>query len=443
MTTIATAPGALPLIGHAARLLRPWSLLRSLPSVGGLVELRLGRVPVYVVCDPKLVHEMLVHDDVFDRGGEVFDQVRTIMGDGLITCAHAKHRRNRRLVQPVFSRSRMSHYGRVMAEHSAEVISSWNDGQILDVRAAMHTIIRRLSIAALFSSGVSPEQFKQLQDDVGVFAAGWLRRLITPAPLRRIAGGLAWDRAAGRVHTAIDDSITRARHAGCPVSENEMDVPAVLLGARDTDGGRFTIDQVHDELVSMFLAAVESSSTVLSWTLDQLSHHPEVQRRAAEEVDRVLKGRTPAWEDVERLPYITSVIHESMRMNPPTWLLTRVTARDTTLGGYPLPAGTTLAYSAYQLGRDPKSFPDPDRFTPDRWAGEAPPRGAFVPWGGGPRLCIGNTFSIAETVIVLAQIMQAWRLQPTRRRFATARVSMLHIPKSIRVRLHARQADHD
>ncbi|RSN39884.1 hypothetical protein DMC64_36780 [Amycolatopsis sp. WAC 04197] len=435
----ATAPGAIPLVGHALRLLRPWSLLHSLPAQGDLVRLYIGRLPVYVVCSPKLVQEVLVHDSDYDRGGAVFDQVRTVMGNGLITCGHDRHRRSRQLVQPVFSRSRLPRYAELMVEHSTPVIESWRDGQVLDARAAMHTIIRRVSIATLFSSRINAEQFERLQQDIGTIAAGWLRRLITPRPLRRLTGGRQWASASKRVHEAIDDSLRSAGATGCPVTGATADVPEVLLAARDADGGGFSHEEIHDELISMFLAAVESSSTVLSWTLDLLAHHPEVQDRAAEEVRRVVGEREMGWPDVDQLPYLKQIVHESLRLHPPTWLLTRITTRETVLGGHPLPAGVNIAYSAYLLGRDPAVFADPDRFDPDRWTGAAPPRGSFVPWGGGSRLCIGNTVSLAEIVIVLAEIVRSWRWEPVRRRPATARVSMLHVPKSVRVKLRSRK----
>lgn len=434
----ATAPGSLPVIGHALRLLRPWSLLHSLPAQGELVRLYIGRLPVYMVCSPRLVHEVLVHDVDFDRGGAVFDQVRTVMGNGLITCGHDRHRRSRQLVQPVFSRARLPRYAQLIEEHSTPVIESWQDGQVLDVRQAMHTIIRRVSIATLFSSRISAEQFERLQQDVGTIAAGWLRRLITPRSLRRLTGGGQWTRANKRIHEAIEDSLRSAGPSSCPVSGATADVPEVLLAARDADGDGFSHEEIHDELISMFLAAVESSSTVLSWTLDLLAHHPEVQERAAEEVDRALGERKPGWSDVDQLPYLKQVVHESLRLHPPTWLLTRITTRETVLGGHPLPKGTNIAYSAYLLGRDPAVFPAPGRFDPDRWAGAAPPRGSFVPWGGGSRLCIGNTVSLAEIVIVLAEIVRSWQWKPVRRRPATARVSMLHVPKAVHVRLRAR-----
>ncbi|MEW1722608.1 cytochrome P450 [Streptomyces sp. NPDC093109] len=448
VATFATAPGALPFIGHAARLVRPWPLLDSLPALGDVVELRLGSTRVHVVCSPELVHHVLTHDNVFDKGGAVYDQVRTVFGDDLVTCTHARHRRARRLVQPVFHHSRFPRYAELMAERATATVSGWRSGQILDVPAEMHTLIGRMSIAALFASRLTAQQLDQVYDDISTVTSGWLRRMVAPPALRGIAGGRAFDRARARFHATILDAIRRAeteteteKGAGTgPGAETKADdVAAVLLGARDEDGSRLGEQEIIDELVTMYFAAVETSAGLMSWTLDELARNPDIQDRVRAEIDDVLGDRVPTTEDVKQLRYTGRVLHEALRLQPPTWLLTREVTTDTTLGGHPLAKGATVAYSPYLQCRHPSVFPDPHRFDPDRWNDLNPAalRGTFVPFGGGARKCIGDTFGLTESAIALATLLRSWTVLPLTQRPPAWRTSLVLSPKALRVRLVA------
>jgi cytochrome P450 len=192
------------------------------------------------------------------------------------------------------------------------------------------------------------------------------------------------------------------------------DLLSLLLHAQDVDGSRMTDAQLRDEAVTLFLAGHETTAIALSWTLYLLSQHPEVQGRLADEVRAVLGGRRPTLADLPRLAYAEQVVKESMRLYPPVYGVGREAVRDSEIRGYAVPKGTTVFISQWVIHRDPRFYPEPLVFRPERWAGEAArslPKFAYLPFGGGPRLCIGNTFAMMEAVLILVTLIGRFRFE--------------------------------
>ena len=188
----------------------------------------------------------------------------------------------------------------------------------------------------------------------------------------------------------------------------------MLLHAQDEegDGAGMTDEQLRDEAMTIFLAGHETTANALTWTWYLLSQNPEAEARLHAELDKVLGGRPPTAEDMPRLVYTEMVLSESMRLYPPAWILGRRALKDYEVGGYRLPAGSLVLLSQYVTHRDPRFYPDPERFEPERWTPEAKaarPQFAYFPFGGGPRRCIGEGFAWAEGVLVLAALAQRWR----------------------------------
>jgi cytochrome P450 len=191
------------------------------------------------------------------------------------------------------------------------------------------------------------------------------------------------------------------------------DLLAMLLAARDEDGSGMSDQQLRDEVITLVLAGHETTAIALSWTWMLLSQHPEVARKLEEELDRVLGGRAPTLSDVPKLEYTDRVIRESMRLYPPAWSLGREALTDVTIGGVPIKKGEQIWMIQWSVHRDARFYPDPDRFHPDRWAGDMQkklPRYAYFPFGGGPRFCIGQSFATMEAVLLLATFARAYRL---------------------------------
>jgi cytochrome P450 len=434
--TVANAPGALPLFGHLGRLLRPWPFLLSLPQYGDLVRIRLGTRPAYVVCSSNLVQQVFADDRTFDRGGPVFDEARSLLGDGLVTCPHTRHRRTRRLVQQVFRANRYPRYAVLMANQVRDAVEHWRDGQVLDVLEDMFTLVAKVSTVTLFSSRLTPVQLDGMYDDVRAITSGWMRRMLTPPILHRVAGGRSFDRSLRRFHETIAETIAHYRRDPTAAPD---DVPAILLAAVDDDGSALSDRQVHDEVMTSFFGSMETTAATLAWTLHMLTEYPQVQQRVRDEAQTILRDGPLDWEAVRRLEYTRRVVRETLRLYPPTWLLTRTTRHDTTLGGHSIPADTNIFISPLIQGRDSTAFPDPNRFDPDRReSNDTSTRDTYIAFGLRARRCIGEIFGMTEAVIAIAAITSAWQIHAVPGGTnTTPQVSFVLRPRTLRLRLTA------
>ncbi len=406
-------PGALPLLGHAPQFARkPLDFLASLSAHGDLVRIKLGSHTAYAVCHPALVHQLLVADRTFDKGGPIYDKLRDIGGNGLGTCPAAAHRRQRRRIQPVFHRDRMPGYALLMSEEIAALTSPWRHGQSIDVPAAMHRLTTAVTVRCLFDAGTDSSRLPALQAHIDALTTGVTRRLVWPVPvLHRLPtpANRRYERARRELRE-ITDTLIRDHRSTAGDRDNLMSV----LTAPDANGAFLSDTEVHDQVISFLLAGVESTANVLAWAWHLIGSHPDVQRRLHAEADTVLAGRAARPTDLDSLGLTGRVVTETLRLYPPDSLMTRTTTTDTVLGGHLLRAGTTVIYSPYQLHRRADVYPEPDRFDPDRWRDIGkPPPGTWVPFGGGPRKCIADTFAHNQATLTLATIAAHWQLSPT------------------------------
>jgi cytochrome P450 len=192
------------------------------------------------------------------------------------------------------------------------------------------------------------------------------------------------------------------------------DLLGTLLAAQDDDGSGMSDKQLRDEAITLFLAGHETTALTLAHTLYLLSKHPDVERKLHAELEEVLGGRAPSANDVRALPYTERVLKESMRLFPPAWTTGRETTEEIEVRGYRVPKGAQVMVSQWIVHRDPRWFPNPEGFDPDRWTPERAksiPRFAYFPFGGGPRVCIGNHFAMMEATLILAMIVQRWKLE--------------------------------
>ncbi|MFF1379289.1 cytochrome P450 [Streptomyces sp. NPDC058308] len=443
--TTPRAPGALPFAGHAPRMLRdPLRFLSSLPAQGDLVDVRLGTMKVTVVCDRELTRQLLLADDTCDKGGPWYDRIRETIGNGLVTCPHNVHRRQRRLIQPSFHPSRLPGYARTMIARATALSDGWHDGQVIDVPPLMLTLSMRALLQNLFSSTLPPQTAEDAIDDLGTILYAIHRRTVLPPALNRLptVGNRRYHAAGQRLRRNLQTVIAGQRQAG----RDHGDLLSAMLSARDTadDGSESTLAdaEISDQLITFFAAGSETMANLLSWALHLLSRHPEIEKRLHAEVDSVLAGSPPAClDDLNRLPFLNRVMRETLRLYPPVWMVTREVTAETTLAAHVIPAGSAIMLSPYLLHRQSDVYPDPERFDPGRWDSAhspQPPRYAFIPFGLGPRKCIGDRYGTALAALALATFSSRWQLSALSDAEVRAVAHTSLAPATLRLRATAR-----
>lgn len=414
--TVGTAPGIFPFIGHGIALVRrPLAFLNSLPGHGDLVEVRLGPQRAWMACHPDLVHHVLRDPRTFDKGGPLYDRLRMLLGDGVGTCRHQDHRRQRRLLQPDFRKARVADQVRLMGDEVESVCRAWRAGQVVDISAAMLDLSTRVVSRVLFSDSLDTATAAQMRRCLATVVRGMFVRTVMPVNALFRVPTLAnrrYRHASERLRAIVDAAIAQRRQ-GTP----RDDLLGALLAATRADGGGTVItdQEVHGQVMTLMFAGAESTALCLSSAVELLGRHPEEERRLHSEVDAVLaSGQPPGPDELPRLVRTRCVLTETLRHRPPGWLFTRITTRETELAGHRLPQGATVMFSPYLLHHDPALFPDPDRFLPDRWLpgqAVAVPPGAMIPFGAGSRKCIGETLALAEATVAVAFIARHWRLR--------------------------------
>ncbi|MEU4118613.1 cytochrome P450 [Kitasatospora sp. NPDC028055] len=408
------APGALPGLGHAAALLRdPLGFLGSLARHGGVVRIRLGPRTVCVVTDARLVHTLLValaHDC---PRGAVQDTLKTAFGDGLLMSEGQAHRDRRRIIQPAFGPDRMAGYLAVMHQVTEERAGRWRPGQVLDVAKEMNHLALEIVTRSLFDARLSEDATLAFHRALPDLVKGQIVQSLYPHPaLARLP--LPVNRrfdAAVRVLNRVVDQAVNGR-PGTARPDQRGTLPALLRAATDPATGRpLTEADVRSEAITMFGAGTETVSTTLTWLLDELLRHPEVEARVLAELDEHLPaGTTPTPEALARLTYTRSVTQEVVRLHAPNAFLMRTARVPVDLGPYRIPAGTELLYSLTALHRDPLRYDDPSSFRPERWQdGGGLGRPSFLPFGAGKHKCIGEAFAWAELTVAAAAILRRWR----------------------------------
>ncbi|MGP3948794.1 cytochrome P450 [Streptomyces sp. 7N604] len=415
--TTPVAPGKRPLVGHGLGFgLKPLEFLNAQRPLGAVTALTIGPWRARIINDADLVREMLVsRPKEFLKEGPLYELSSAFVGNGLAISEGPYHRRQRRLIQPAFSRARMPQYHSVMRQAAEEMTSPWSDGDRLNVWNDLFHLAVSV-IGNMLSPGRFPrEKTERIVWAVATASAGigwrsvtpamWLHRLPTPEYQR-------FTRAQQILHAFADEAIAVHRSRKDAPEEHFL---TILLGARDEHGDPLSAKELRDEVVTLFSAGSATVATSLAWALHLLSHDRKADETACVEIRDVLEGRPVTAADLPRLEYLGRIVTEVLRLYPPAWLLPRITQDAAELGGHVIPPGTHVFFSPYSIHRDPTLYPDPDTFDPDRWLPEnstSRPRSAYVPFGAGVHQCIGNNFALTEATIALATILPAWRLAP-------------------------------
>lgn len=387
-------------------------------TYGDLVHVHMAGEHLFVVNDPRLVRDVLVTNQHMFHKGRGLERAKRLLGEGLLTSEDTLHLRQRRLIQPAFHRDRIASYAAVMTEYADRVRSGWTDEQPIDASHEMTRLTLGVVGKTLFDADVE-SQAKEVGEALSaVMASFWMMMLPLANVLERLpVPALRRSRAARqRLDAIIYRMIAERRRS----PSDRGDLLSMLLMAQDDEepghaGGRGMGDeQVRDEAMTIFLAGHETTANALAWMWFLLSQSPEIEARLHDEIDRVLGGRLPTVADIPSLPFVEKVVTETMRLYPPAWIIGRRAQQDYPFDGYIAPARSIVIVSPYLLQRDARSFPEPDRFIPDRWTPEfkaSLPQFAYIPFGGGARRCIGESFAWMELVLVASTIAQRWKLR--------------------------------
>jgi cytochrome P450 len=437
---VPVAPGRWPLVGHTPSLLRQrFGFTSALRNEGTLVKVYLGPLPTYVVTSAELVHQVLVAEGGKFEKGALFDRFRPFFGNGLAMSNGSFHRRQRHLVQPTFHRARIAHYAATMVRIAAELTDSWQPGQIVELDRIMHQLAVTTIGSTLFSTDLGRAAIAEAQRSMPIVIQQGMIRALSPAVLAKLPmpGNRRFDEAIARLRRIVHEVIATGRAEGI----DHGDVLSMLLMARDEDGEGMNDQQVYDEVVTLLTGGIETTALALGWFFHEIARHPQIEHRFHEEIDTVLDGRPVTIDDLPKLEYTRRITSEVLRQYP-IWLLMRRTLEEVHLGGFRLPPGTEIVFSPHALHHDPRYFPAPGRFDPDRWTPERAaslPKGAYIPFGAGARQCIGNVFAQTEIAIGAATIASRWRLVPVAGRPVRIKVTGAANPSQLPMTVRARQ----
>lgn len=384
---------------------------------GDIAHVRIGSRHLFVVNHPDLIRDVLVtHNRNFVKGRGL-QRARRLLGDGLLTSEGERHLRQRRLAQPAFHKQRIASYAETMAEYARRTGARWSDGDSLDIAREMARLTLSIAGNTLFGSDVE-EDSREIGDALTA-ALELFNVAVLPFSEMIDKLPLPWTIRFNRARKQLDAIIYRIIAERRAQRTDRGDLLSMLMLARDDegDGSGMTDEQLRDEVMTLILAGHETTANALAWTWYLLAQNPEQETRLHAELKLVLGGRQPTADDVPRLVYTRMVAAESMRLYPPAWAVGYQALTDQQLGEYVVPAGSFVVMSPFIMHRDPRYYPDPERFDPQRWTPEAQqerPRFAYFPFGGGPRQCIGEQFAWMELVLVIATLAQHWlmRLAP-------------------------------
>jgi cytochrome P450 len=383
---------------------------------GDMVKLRFAHRRVFLVSHPDLIEEILVTQSKNFIKHFALRLNPLILGKGLLSSEGDFWLKQRRLIQPVFIRSRIVSYAAAMVTATERAIAEWKPGESRDIMKEMMRITLEIAAKTLFGAEVGREAHA-VAEAMEIMQNNFIERFnsLVPLPLWiPTPGNLRMKRVVRHLDEILFGFIRQRR------AENvdKGDLLSLLLHARDEDdGSRMTDQQVRDEAMTLFLAGHETTALTLSWAWYLMAQHPEAEQKLGVELETVLGGRTPTVEDWPRLKFTEMIALESMRLYPPAYVIGREALVDCAIGGYAVPRGTTLLLPQWVVQRDPRFYDEPEKFRPERWGEErvkTMPKFAYFPFGGGPRVCIGQQFAMMEMVMILATIAQKFRfrLQP-------------------------------
>jgi cytochrome P450 len=416
---------------------------RIYEECGDIGVFRLGPVKVVMISSAELAQQVLVeNDESFVKSPGLRKFARPLLGNGLLTSDRDAHKKQRKLMAGAFQHKRIAAYAEVMTQYSERLCSTWSEGQVVDMKEEMMRLTLAIVGKTLFDADVTQDAHQvgealetamrytmESVSSVVNFPLSWP----TPKNLRTRRAIAALDRIIYRI---IEERRSSGKDSG--------DVLSMLLLARDEHGSGMSDLAVRDEAMTLFLAGHETTSVALTFAWYLLAKNPRAAEKMYQEIDQVLGERPPRMQDLPQLPYTLQIFKEAMRLFPPAYLTGRQAIRDVKIGDYHLAKGTIVMVNIRAMHLRADVFPEPERFLPERFQLDAEkllPRGAFIPFGAGSRVCIGNHFALMEGQLVLATLARRFALALTTAAPLVIEPLITLRPKSgISMRIHQRRA---
>jgi cytochrome P450 len=392
--------------------------MRCARECGDIATYRIGLRRLVFISHPEFIEQVLVTENRKFIKHYALRLLKPTLGEGLLTSDGDFWLRQRRLMQPAFSRPRVESYGPIIVDYTQKMLATWRSGETRDLHADMMQLALSIVSKALLDVDAGDKSHEVsaaiewiMQDFNSRFQSAVPLPFGIPIPrnfeLRRRV----------RLLESVIQQIINERRAD---RRDHGDLLSVLVHARDEqDQTGMTDRQLRDEVMTLFLAGHETTANLLSWTWYLLATHRDVEAKVLNELDLVLAGRLPSAADVPQLTYTEQVLLETMRLHPPAYAMGRESVEDCTIGGYRIPAGSTVIMSQYVMHRDPRYFDRADEFDPGRWSGglmKRLPKYVYFPFGAGPRACIGNTFAMLEAILVVATVVPRFQFSLTANR---------------------------
>ncbi len=390
---------------------------------GDIAHVRIRNRDVFLLNHPEFIEQVLVKQQPNFVKGPALQRARLLLGEGLLTSEGEEHLTQRRALQPSIQPNHIEEYIPLMAASTHLHLSSWRDGQRVNMAEEMMRLTLEIALWSFF--GQSPEGASER-------VSGAMKALIHLFPLTLLPVPNEARRLFPKFKRASRDlsTVTEVLIAN-PGSATAR--KALIQILKQNSEGRFSDEQVRSHVLTFLLAGHETTALLLTWAWDLLAHNLETLSNLQAEVDRVLGDRLPTAQDLEQLTYTRAVIKETLRLRPPAWALGRQALADCEIGGYYLPAGSVAVVSQWVTHHDPRYYADPDEFHPVRWDylhEHSLPRFAFFPFGGGSRVCIGEQFAWTEAALVLALVARRWQVAPVHENLATPKPSVTLRPKN-------------
>jgi cytochrome P450 len=403
-------PKGLPILGLALDVRNDalGTLQQLARKYGDIVSMPVLRMNRILLNRPDYIQQLLILDHAKLHKSMLTKLViGPLLGQGLLISEGDFWRRQRRLAQPAFHRSRTNEYSPVMVDCALERMQHWQAGETRNIAEEMMKLTLEVAVRTLFGTSL-PGDSESIGKAMTFLMRYYLRRGRSPW---RVPA--SWptpaNRRARREVEYMDSLIYGIISDRKKDTQPRNDLLSLLMAAMNEDGSRMSERQVRDESMTLFVAGHETTALSLSWTWYLLSENPEAESRLHEELRSVLGGQPAEVSDLEKLPYLNAVIQESLRLYPPAFIMARMNVEPVSVGGYKIPPRSTLLASQWVMHRDPRYYEQPERFMPERWLNgleQRLPPGAYFPFGDGPRRCIGQGFAQLETALVVAAIAQ-------------------------------------
>lgn len=383
--------------------------LKYAEEYGDIVALNFGSTQTYLFNHPDLIDEVLSKQNQNCIKDYSYRALQYVLGNGLLLSYGDPWKSHRRLMQSAFNRDRFTTYAEKVVADTDLMLEKWRSPQLRDIHQEMSLLTIKIIMQAMFGIDAN-KTAKDIAEALNTIMLQYYHQAETfyllPSWLPT-SSNLQANRAKQKLDEIVSDIVEQRRQLP------EADLLSVMLQARDENGQQLSTKELQDEVMTLLIAGHDTTANALTWTFTLLAQNPEVEAKLSAEIESVLKNRLPTIDDISQLPYTDMVLKESLRLYPPAWILGRELIRDCNIGGYDFSRGTVIYFSQWAVHRSAKFYDHPEQFNPERWSNNLEqrlPRCAYFPFGAGARICIGKAFSMMEATLILAMIMQKFRL---------------------------------